>query len=87
MSLYRVYIYIYIYIYSRYIRIPRLRAHTRGPMVSKVESKPVMLRGSEKAQTLPIGPKVVPFWGSYLESYAYKVIPKGNHYGAYGYRP
>ena len=56
-------------------------------MVSKVESKPVMLRGSEKAQTLPIGPKVVPFWGSYLESYAYKVIPKGNHYGAYGYRP
>ena len=26
---------------------------------------------------------VVPFWGSYLESY--KVIPKRNYYGAYGY--
>ena len=60
-------------------------------MVSKLEANPVMLRGSEEAQTppetLPIGPKVVPFWGSYLESYAYKVIPKRNHYGAYGYRP
>ena len=31
---------------------------------------------------LPIGPKVVPFWGSYLESY--KVIPKKNYFGAYG---
>ena len=26
---------------------------------------------------------VVPFWASYLESY--KVIPKRNYYGAYGY--
>ena len=34
------------------------------------------------AQALPIGPKVVPFWGSYVESY--KVIPKRNYYGAYG---
>ena len=25
---------------------------------------------------------VVPFWGSYLESY--KVVPKRNYYGAYG---
>ena len=32
---------------------------------------------------LPIGPKVVPFWGSYLEFY--KVIPKRNYFGAYGY--
>ena len=31
---------------------------------------------------LPIGPIVVPFWGSYLESY--KVIPKRNYYGVYG---
>ena len=31
---------------------------------------------------LPIGPKVVPFWGSYLEPY--KVIPKRSYYGAYG---
>ena len=30
---------------------------------------------------LPIGPKVVPFWGSYLEFY--KVIPKRNYFGAY----
>ena len=33
-------------------------------------------------RSLPIGPIVVPFWGSYLESY--KVIPKSNYYGAYG---
>ena len=33
--------------------------------------------------TLPIGPIVVPFRGSYLESY--KVIPKRNYQGAYGY--
>ena len=32
---------------------------------------------------LPIGPKVVPFWGSYLEFY--KGIPKRNYFGAYGY--
>ena len=31
---------------------------------------------------LPIGPKVVPFWGSYLEFY--KVIPKRNYFGAHG---
>ena len=32
---------------------------------------------------LPIGPKVVPFGGSYLEFY--KVISKRNYFGAYGY--
>ena len=32
---------------------------------------------------IPIGSILVPFWGSYLESY--KVIPKRNYYGAYGY--
>ena len=31
---------------------------------------------------LPIGPKVVPFWGSYLEFYT--VLPKRNYFGAYG---
>ena len=31
---------------------------------------------------VPIGPKVVPFWGSYLEFY--KVIPKRDYFGAYG---
>ena len=35
-----------------------------------------------EALMLPIGPKVVPFWGSYL--YFYKVIPKRNYFGAYG---
>ena len=29
---------------------------------------------------LPIGPKVVPFGGSYIEFY--KVIPKRNYFGA-----
>ena len=28
---------------------------------------------------------VVPFWGSYIESY--QGIPKRNYYGAYGYCP
>ena len=32
--------------------------------------------------TLSIGPKVVPFWGSYLDFY--KVLPKRNYFGAYG---
>ena len=32
---------------------------------------------------LPRGSIVVPFWGSYLESY--KVTPKRNYYGACGY--
>ena len=31
----------------------------------------------------PDGPQVVPFWASYLEFY--KVIPKRNYFGAYGY--
>ena len=31
---------------------------------------------------LPMGPIVVPFLGSYVESY--KVIPKRNYYGAFG---
>ena len=39
--------------------------------------------GSESGEHgVPIGPKVVPFWGSYLEFY--KVIPKRNYFGAYG---
>ena len=37
---------------------------------------------SDKGKYLPIGPKVVPFWGSYLEFY--KVIPERNYFGAYG---
>ena len=34
------------------------------------------------AATLPKGPKVVPFWGSYLEFY--KVLPKGTTLGPMG---
>ena len=37
---------------------------------------------ASKVSRLPIGPKVVPFWGSYLEFYM--VIPKRNYFGAYG---
>ena len=40
--------------------------------------------GPKAYQDLPIGSIVVPFWGSYLESYNYMVIPKRNYYGAYG---
>ena len=39
-------------------------------------------RSSEVFWPVPIGPIVVPFWGSYLESY--KVITRRNYYGAYG---
>ena len=31
-----------------------------------------------------LGSIVVPFWGSYVESY--KAVPKRNYYGAYGLR-
>ena len=41
------------------------------------------LRKNVKRIIIPIGSKVVPFYGSYLESY--KVIPKRNYLGAYGY--
>ena len=34
-------------------------------------------------RTIPIGPIAVPFGGSYLEFY--KVIPKRNYFGAFGY--
>ena len=40
---------------------------------------------SEQIGCLPIGSGVVPFCGLYLGSY--KVIPKRNYYGAYGYAP
>ena len=36
-----------------------------------------------RTMRLPIGPEVVLFYGLYLESY--KVIPKRNYLGAYGY--
>ena len=39
--------------------------------------------GTCSIYTLPIVSIVVPFWGSYIESY--RVIPKRNYYGAYGY--
>ena len=39
--------------------------------------------GSGRAKALPIGSKVVPFCGLYLDSY--RVIRKRNYLGAYGY--
>ena len=47
-----------------------------NPMVNKPEDFSYL-----KSRLLTIGPKVVPFWGSYLEFY--KVIPKRNYFGAY----
>ena len=38
--------------------------------------------GPQCLEFIPIGSRVVPFYGSYLESY--KVIPKRNYLGAYG---
>ena len=47
---------------------------------------PVTARGihsqSKRLSILPIGPKVVPFWGFLFR--IYKVIPKRNYFGAYG---
>ena len=40
------------------------------------------LKGASSLRALPMGPKVVPFYGLYLESY--NVIPKRNYLGAYG---
>ena len=53
-----------------------------------LKPKPKLLRENfspteARSLTLPRGSKVVPFWGSYIESY--KVIRKRNYYGAYGY--
>ena len=50
-------------------------------MRSKVEPK----RIRNSLGCIPIGPIVVPFWGSYIEYY--KVIPKRNYFGAYGVIP
>ena len=43
---------------------------------------PVRVLSGVLVQGLPKIPEVVPFWGSYIESY--KVIPKRNYYGASG---
>ena len=47
----------------------------------------LLIRGDSESALLkkavPVGPKVVPFRGSYIESY--KVILKRNYYGAYGW--
>ena len=51
----------------------------RGPFRRVLENT----RNGADPTLLPVGPKVVPFWGSYLEFY--KVIPKRNYFGAYGY--
>ena len=47
-----------------------------------VQNPTFQLLGSYEA-ALPRDPKVVPFGGSYIESY--KVTPKRNYFGASGY--
>ena len=46
-----------------------------------VSPLPVTLQGLA-VQAIPIGRRVVPFWGPYFEFY--KIIPKRNYFGAYG---
>ena len=84
--LYTIYIHIYIYIY---IHSPRAKKHqckakSVGEHARRESHGTVEGRGTqvEPVVALPIGLIVVPFWGSYVESY--KVIPKRNYYGAYG---
>ena len=63
------------------------RASSRSLAACHLYSLGTKLRawGSFGVQALiPIGSIVVPFWGSYLESY--KVTPKRMYYGAYGQR-
>ena len=50
----------------------------QGLSTKTLNTRPEAYLGS----ILPIGPKVVLFWGSYLEFY--KEIPKRNYFGAYG---
>ena len=45
--------------------------------------KEVSVSGIWVSGFIPRGSKVVPFWGSYIESY--KLIRKRNYYGAYGW--
>ena len=53
---------------------------TKGPAKACSSRGLCGLRFGGRAQkSLPIGPKVVPFWGSYLEFY--KGIPKGTTLG------
>ena len=52
-----------------------------GPKASNIRILGFLFLPSELLG-FPIGPIVVPFWASYLESY--KVIPKRNYYGTYG---
>ena len=50
---------------------------------TRFRMEPLRFEGFDcSVECLPRGSIVVPFWGSYLESY--KVIPKRNYYTAYG---
>ena len=57
------------------------------PAMPLLAELPQELKREDRHQSgrewIPRGSIVVPFWGSYLESY--KVIPKRNYYGAYRY--
>ena len=55
---------------------------SKQPETPKPSLKPQTFKRKACAQTLPIGPQVVPFCGLCLESY--KVLPKRNYLGAHG---
>ena len=61
----------------------RIRVQAIGREAFKNFSLGVASLSCQATLYLPIGSIVVPFGGSYLESY--KVLPKRNYYGAYGY--
>ena len=54
-----------------------------SPMVSTLAVTLFGCYPAFRVECLPRGSIVVPFWGSYLEFY--KVFPKRNYHGAYGY--
>ena len=57
----------------------------RSGFLAARDQRVLGLRGQRLHIILPIGPEVVRFYGLYVESY--KVIPKRNYLGAYGYVP
>ena len=58
------------------------RSYKPQESLKPIKARPTHYKPSMPTKALPIGPKVVPFWGSYLEPY--KVIPKGATMGPMG---
>ena len=65
---------------------PKPRVRTSGALIGVFHGRTLVIHSPaarwDPIVGLPRGPIVVPFWGSYIESY--KVIPKRNYYGASG---